>query len=150
MLETILITNDPRLAQDAQIAGVSRVMVDLETIGKKERQASRKTFITNHRPQDIRIIREAAKDMKLIVRINPWHDGSKAEIETAVQGGADFIMLPMITQMDQIQRCAEAIQNRASFYPLLETAFCFSEIQSIAALESYEEAFIGLNDLHLS
>jgi uncharacterized protein Veg len=53
-METILITNNPAIAADAQQAGVTRIMVDLENTGKKERQASRNTFISEHKKEDIR------------------------------------------------------------------------------------------------
>jgi hypothetical protein len=34
-----LITNDPRLAGEAEAAGIQRIMIDLETHGKAQRQA---------------------------------------------------------------------------------------------------------------
>jgi len=53
MIKTIIITNDPGIAADIVVAGVTRVMVDLETGGKKERQKSRSTFISSHLKEDI-------------------------------------------------------------------------------------------------
>lgn len=43
MLKLIYITNDPKTAQIAEEAGVDRIMVDLETIGKDQRQGGMNT-----------------------------------------------------------------------------------------------------------
>lgn len=149
-MKTIVITNQPDIAADCQEAGVSRIMVDLESIGKQERQASRTTFISTHRKEDIAKVRAVLKDAQLIVRINPWYDGSQAEIDHAIAHGADIIMLPMITDMQQLQDCAQAVAGRAQLLPLVETAYSMQHITQIAAMPDIPEIYIGLNDLHLS
>ena len=53
MMKTILITNDPGIATDAEAVGVTRIMVDLELMGKAERQKGKNTFITVHTKEDI-------------------------------------------------------------------------------------------------
>lgn len=150
MMKTILITGDPSLAAEAEAAGVTRLMVDLESIGKKERQASRNTFISAHRKEDIANVRAAIKKSELIVRINPWHAGSPAEVKDAVKGGADFVMLPMITDLVQLDAASRALRGRAKLLPLVETAYSMAHIEAIAARPDVPEIYIGLNDLHLS
>ncbi|MGE0754101.1 MAG: aldolase/citrate lyase family protein [Alphaproteobacteria bacterium] len=149
-MKTILITNQPDVAADAQSAGVSRIMVDLESIGKQQRQASRNTFISSHTKEDIATVRAVLDKAELIVRINPWHEGSHAEIDHAIKYGADMIMLPMITGMQQVHACAKAIAGRAIFLPLVETSYSMHHIGDIAAMQEVQELYIGLNDLHLS
>lgn len=150
MMKTILITGDPVLAAEAEAVGITRVMVDLENIGKKERQASRNTFISAHRKEDIGDVRAALTKSELIVRINPWHAGSPTEVEDAVKDNADVVMLPMITNLSQIDAAARALRGRARLLPLVETAYSMAHIESIAARPDVKELYIGLNDLHLS
>ncbi len=150
MMHTILITNDTSLAHDAETAGVSRIMVDLESIGKKERQASRTTFISSHTLQDIAAIRSAIRKAELIVRINPLHAGSPEEIEAAIASKADWVMLPMITATAQVKEALALVAGRAKLLPLIETAYSMQHLGAILSDNAIGEYYIGLNDLHLS
>jgi hypothetical protein len=150
MMRTILITNDPALALDAEAAGVGRVMVDLESIGKKERQSSRATFISSHTPADIPRVSEVLREAELIVRINPIHEGSAAEIDAAVQGGADWVMLPMITDLSQVHEALRLLQSRTRLLPLIETSESMHQLEQMVRSNEIQECFFGLNDLHLS
>jgi hypothetical protein len=149
-MKTIIITNDPGIAADAQTAGVARIMVDLENHGKEERQKSRTTFISTHKPADIAAIRAVLKTTQLIVRINPWHKSSGDEIDHAVGQGADLVMLPMITSMAHLDAFLDYLNGRAQPMPLVETGYSMAHISDIVSRESISEVYIGLNDLHLS
>ena len=150
MMKTILMTNDPAIAQDAQAAGVTRIMVDLESMGKKERQASRQTFISTHVPEDVAKIRAVVTKAQLMVRVNPLHPGSKAEIDRAVADGAEIIMLPMITKMQQFDEFLTLLAGRAKPLPLVETAYSMAHLSDIVFHHDIDEVYFGLNDLHLS
>ena len=89
------ITNNHQIAKYAQNVGVDRIFIDLEYIGKKERQGNLDTVISNHSLEDITTIRKVIDKSKLLVRVNPIHKGSKEEINEAIERGADIIMLPM-------------------------------------------------------
>ena len=149
-MKSILITNDPSLAADAEMAGVSRIMVDLESHGKKERQASRTTFISSHTKEDIAKIRAVLTKAELMVRINPWHEHSASEMDCAIANGADIIMLPMIEQMSQFDAFMACLAGRAGALPLIETAYSMEHLSEIASHKDISELYIGLNDLHLS
>lgn len=149
-MNTIIITNDPQVAIDAENAGVSRVMLDLESIGKKQRQSSRDAFISNHKAEDISKIRPILRASELIVRINYLHGGTGQEIEHAISSGADIIMLPMINDLRQIEQVVGFIASRVKFMPLIETAYSMAHIEEIASNPAVDELYIGLNDLHLS
>jgi hypothetical protein len=148
-METILITNDPEIALDAQEAGVSRIMVDLELTGKVERQASRNTFISKHSKEDIALVRRVLDKCPLIVRVNQWNDGSEVEIEHAIAAGADAIMLPMIQDIKHVHAFIGCIAGKAKPIPLIETIYSVEHLQQIATLPEIEFLYIGLNDLHL-
>jgi hypothetical protein len=53
MLELIQITNDPAFARRCDALASVRVFVDLERLGKAERQAGRNTFISTHQAYDV-------------------------------------------------------------------------------------------------
>ena len=59
MLNLMYITNNPSLAQYAVQAGVNRIFVDLEILGKYERQGHKDTLISKHSIEDIAQVREA-------------------------------------------------------------------------------------------
>lgn len=150
MMKTILITNNKSIAVDAQAAGVSRIMVDLESHGKKERQASRATVISTHSILDVAAMRRVVTSAELMVRVNGWHPGSPQEIHQVIEGGADRVMLPMITALSQWEAFVATVAGRAKIIPLVETAYSMAHIEEIAAHPSVDEVYIGLNDLHLS
>ena len=83
-MEFIYITNNPELARYAQDSGVDRIMVDLEYIGKKERQGHLDTVMSTHSLQDITGVRNVLYNSKLLVRINPIHSGSEKEINDQI------------------------------------------------------------------
>ena len=58
-MDWIQITNLPEFAAFAAECGVARIMVDLERLGKHERQGGLGTFISDHRPEDVAVVRAA-------------------------------------------------------------------------------------------
>src|SRR5687767_11459014 len=50
-------TADPMVAHRAEIAGVDRIGVDLEILGKAERQAGLGTWISPHKEADLVVLR---------------------------------------------------------------------------------------------
>lgn len=76
MLKLMYITNRPEIARIAEEAGVDRIFVDLETIGKQKRQGGMDTVQSHHTLEDIPRIREAFHK-EVLVRSNPIHPGSR-------------------------------------------------------------------------
>src|SRR5690606_1083270 len=81
MINLMLITNDPELARFAVEGGVQRIFVDLEINGKEARQGHLDTLISNHSFQDISLVRAAIPSSELLVRLNPFYEGSAAEVD---------------------------------------------------------------------
>src|SRR5712671_205366 len=94
-LHLMLITASPEVARAAEAAGVDRIFVDLEMHGKRERQQGRDSVISNHTMDDVAAVRRVLTRSQLLVRVNPLHDGTAAEVDRAVALGADLLMLPM-------------------------------------------------------
>lgn len=149
MLKLLFITNNPPLASFAAASGVDRIFVDLEIMGKPERQGHLDTLISRHTIADVPAVRQAVPAHELLVRLNPLHAGSGAEIDAAVAAGADLLMLPMYRTTDDVARFLELVAGRAGVIPLLETPDAVDGAGEVAALPGVREVFIGLNDLHL-
>ena len=150
------ITNDPKTAEIAQNAGVDRIWVDMEYIGKEQRQFGMDTVKSHHTIEDIKRIRPVVTESELLVRVNPLHDAtseypdSKEEIEATIQSGADVIMLPMFKTRSDAERFVEYVDGRAKVQLLLETAEAVENVDDILQVQGVDEIHIGLNDLHLA
>ena len=70
MLKLMYITNRPEVALIAEEAGVDRIFVDLETIGKAERQGGMDTVQSCHKLDDVAVIRNVITRSELLVRNN--------------------------------------------------------------------------------
>jgi 2-keto-3-deoxy-L-rhamnonate aldolase RhmA len=149
MIKLMLITNDPELARFAAGCGVDRIFVDLEVLGKQERQGHLDTVMSRHSIEDVIRVRVAVPDAELLVRVNPMHAGTADEVEKALDAGADLLMLPMFRQVSEIERFTGHVAGRAAVIPLVETAEAARRLPEIAAMAGIKEIYIGLNDLHL-
>ena len=79
-LTLMYITNDAYIASIADDCGVDRIWIDLETLGKEERQKGMNTVKSKHTVGDIKKIKPLLTKAEVLVRINPWHDGSKCDL----------------------------------------------------------------------
>ena len=76
-----LFTNDLELARRADEAGIDRIGLDLERIGKAERQGHLKSWVSDHEEHSLPAIRRTLRRAKLFVRTNPFHPGLGEEID---------------------------------------------------------------------
>lgn len=155
-LTLMYITNNPITAQIAQEAGVDRIWIDMEYIGKDERQGGMDTVKNHHTIDDIKKMRPIVTNAELMVRVNPLHTatddyyGSEDEINQSIEAGADVIMLPMFKTADDVKRFVSYVDGRAKVQLLVETAEAAAKIDSILEVPGVDEIHIGLNDLHLA
>ncbi|MGE4242771.1 aldolase/citrate lyase family protein [Ramlibacter sp.] len=150
MLELIQITNDPAFARRCDASEGFRLFVDLERLGKAERQAGRNTFISAHDIADVGRVREVLRRSRLMVRVNPLHEGTAAELDAVLAQHPHLLMLPMFTRADEVREFARLVAGRVRFVALLETAGALATLDEWIATPGIEEVFVGLNDLHLS
>ncbi len=134
---------------EAQASKVSRVMVDLELIGKDKRQGHLNTVISHHSIHDVSKLRKVLDESKLMVRVNPIHAHSENEINSVVNFGADVIMLPMFTSRPEVEKFIQFVDGRATVNLLLETPQALVRVDEILKVKGIEEIHVGLNDLHL-
>lgn len=150
MIDLIQITNDPAFARRCdQLEGV-RVFVDLERLGKAERQAGRDTFISSHTVEDVRAVREAVRRSRLMVRVNPLNPGTAAEVDAVLGCGPDLLMLPMFSRAQEVREFAAIVAGRLPLVLLLETAGAADSLPEWIGTPGLHEVYVGLNDLHLS
>lgn len=149
-MNLMILAADPQSAREAQNAGIDRIFYDLEWIGKAERQHGRNTVKSNNNIDDIPTVREVLKESELIVRTNPIHAYSKAEIDKAITYGADILMLPMVMDQHDVEQYVKMVDDRAKICIMIETAAAMSRLDKILAVPGVDELFIGLNDLHIS
>lgn len=155
-LKLMYITNRPEIGQIAEMAGVDRIFVDLENIGKAERQCGMSTVLSNHTIDDVKIMDCAIEKAELLVRCNPIHKptenrpGSREEINTIISNGADIIMLPYFKRLEELQTFINIVDGRVKIIPLVETSEAVAIIDDILNLGGFDEIFIGLNDLSIS
>lgn len=148
-LKLMYITNKPEIARLAENCGVDRIFVDLELLGKDARQGHLNTVISRHVPEDVSNIRKVLKHAQLLVRVDPIHDASQAQIDDVIARGADIVMLPMFTTAQEAERFVAMVGGRAKTMLLLETPQAMARIDDILEVAGVDEIHIGLNDLHL-
>ena len=154
-LKLMYITNNPDVARIAEEAGVDRIFVDMEYIGKADRQGGMDTVQSRHTAEDVRRLRPVVKKAQLMVRINPMHSGtaeyssSKEEIDAVIEAGADVIMLPYFKTVEEVKLFVELVAGRAKTFPLVETPEAVAAIDEILAVPGIDEIHVGLNDLSL-
>lgn len=150
------ITNNPVTAQIAQEAGVDRIWVDMEYIGKDKRQGGMDTVQNHHTVEDIIRLRPIITNSELMVRVNPLHiatseyGSSKEEIEAVINAGADVLMLPMFRKAKDAEKFIGYVNGKAKTQLLIETAEAVENIDEILEVPGIDEIHIGLNDLHLA
>lgn len=149
-LEYFYITNNPEVAMACERAGVDRIFIDMEYIGKDKRQGGLDTVKNHHTVEDVQNVRAVIRKSKLLVRVNPIHDGSEDEIDAVIQAGADIIMLPMWKSVDDVRSFLNIVGGRMKTILLLETEEARLCLDEVLELDNIDEIYIGLNDLHLS
>lgn len=149
-LKLMYITNDIEVAKIAQKYGVDRIWIDLETLGKEERQGHIDSVKSNHSIEDIKKIKPLLNTSEMLVRVNPINDRSIEEINQVIEAGADMIMLPMWKSLQDVKTFLEIVKGRVKTTLLLETKEAVECLDEVLKNGGFDEIHIGLNDLHLS
>jgi 2-keto-3-deoxy-L-rhamnonate aldolase RhmA len=148
-LNLFYITNNLEVALIAEKNGVDRIWIDLETLGKEERQKGINSVKSHHTIEDIRTIKPFLSKSEMLVRVNPWNKNSPQEIDAVIGAGADIVMLPYWKTVEEVQNFLSTVNKRKKTTLLLETKEAVECIDEVLKLD-FDEIHIGLNDLHLS
>jgi hypothetical protein len=151
MIELFQITNDPDFARRCDALDGVRVFVDLERLGKAERQAGRNTFISTHQMQDVARVKSQLRRAQLMVRVNPLHGGTAAELDAVLAQGADLVMLPMFHHAAELAAFSGLVAGRVPIVALAGNGpGALASLDDWVGTPGLFEVFVGLNDLHLS
>src|SRR6516165_2639041 len=142
-MDTILITNDSWRAQAAEQAGVDRIMVDLEIMGKGERQKNLDTLISRHSVSDVARLRSVLGRALLMVRVNPIHNHTRDEVDACTAAGAKILMLPMFNHPAEVRQFIQIVGGRARICLLLETGTALARLHDIISVPGIDEVHIG-------
>lgn len=154
-LKLMYITNRPDVALIAEEAGVDRIFIDMEYIGKAKRQGGMDSVQNHHTVEDVKNIRSVLTKADLLVRVNPMHDAteeycsSEEEIEAVIAAGADIIMLPFFKTVDEVERFIKLVNGRAKTLLLMETPEAVDLVDEIIDLPGVDEIHLGINDLSI-
>ncbi len=155
MLKLMYITNQPEVAIIAEAAGVDRIFVDMEYIGKNIRQGGMDTVQSHHTFEDIKAVSAVVSSAEVLVRVNPIHEksteyiSSEEEIDAAIKHGAEILMLPYFKTTAEVESFVRFVDGRAKTMLLIETPEAVEIIDEILEIKGIDEVFVGLNDLSL-
>lgn len=143
-----LVTDDPGLAAEADAAGVQRIGIDIERLGKAGRQADHpQARISAHILADLGRLKPALRRARLFCRLDPPHPGTGEQIERAVDLGVGVLMLPYFADAADAARFVDLVDGRADTVLLVETSAAAWRIDLLAGLDGLDEVMVGLNDL---
>lgn len=155
MLKLMYITNQPEIALIAESAGVDRIFLDMEFIGKDARQKGLDTVKSHHTAEDAAKVKQAVSKAEVLVRVNPIHAtlpdyvSSEDEIDAVIAAGADILMLPYFKTAEEVRTFVRLVDGRAKTMLLLETPEAVEIVDEILKIPGVDEIHIGLNDLSL-
>jgi hypothetical protein len=144
-LELLLFSTDPVVIRDAVEGGAAGVIVDWERTGKSGRQAGRDTEINHLGLDELRTARSATS-ARLICRLNGFGPWTSGEVDAAIAGGADEVLLPMVRGEAEVRETLEMVNGRCGLGILVETVDAVSCVDVLGSM-SLTRLYVGLNDL---
>jgi hypothetical protein len=153
MINLFYITNNIAEAQIVDRLDIDFIFIDLETIGKKERQTGRNTVLSNHSITDVDNIKRSINNTKILVRCNPIGEWSKREFGeiNARSAEIDMVMLPYFKTMGEVEVFTDLLDT-LNIEPVLlvETLEAVFNLTDILKIFPFKYIHIGLNDLHIA
>lgn len=142
-------TADSWLAAAADAAGIDRVGCDLERYGKRARQKTWNSWISEHQLEDLPRVRAALRNAELFARVDPIHDRTEEQLARVLAAGTRVVMLPMAEDPNAIAGIASAM-GEARLILMIETARGVAMIDELVQVSGVDEVHIGPNDLAAS
>lgn len=147
-MKLFLFTSNVGLASRAEEAGVFSVVVDWERLGKEKRQAGHDFEINSDTAADARRLAKKV-DIPVTVRVNPLGPHTEEEIETALDAGAEILMLPQAKEPSEVSAFLQLVESRARTLIQIETQDLVGRCEGLGEMD-WDFAHVGLNDLRIS
>ena len=145
--DLFLFSTDPVTIRRAVAGGVAGAVIDWERIGKAERQLGIDTQINDDTLDDLRRVRDAVS-VTVICRLNRVGPETSAEIESAIEAGADELLVPMVRDPSEVEAVLERAAGRCQVGFLVETTEAVTRIADFAGLP-VSRVYLGLVDLSI-
>lgn len=151
MIDLFYITNNTEEAKIVDKLDIDWIFIDLETVGKKERQTGRNTVMSDHSISDVQKIRRVVNKTKILVRCNPIGSHSQKEIdEINKTSGIDAVMLPFFKTVKEVKMFIEYLDtSKVEPMLLIETISAIDNLSDILKIHPFKYVHIGLNDIHI-
>lgn len=146
-LDLLLFHTDPAVVREADRAGVAGFIVDWERRGKARRQAGQGTQINQDTLADLVRVRESTR-APVLCRINGFGPWSRRDVDRAVDGGADEILLPMVRTTHAVDVVLGWVADRCQVGILIETQDAVRQAAYLAR-RPLSRVYVGLNDLRI-
>ena len=83
------------------------------------------------------------------VRINPYHSGTRTEVEALIAEGTQVLMLPYFRDLGEVEEFSEIVAGRTVTVGLVETLPCLDFVGDIIRRGLLTELHVGLTDLSI-
>jgi hypothetical protein len=137
----------PSLVREVVAAGAAGAVVDWERRGKARRQAGADTQVNEDTAEDLARVR-AATAARVLCRVNGYGPWTSREVDAAVAGGADEVLLPMVRRTQEVDRTLDAVRGRCGLGVLVETTDAVTLAGELAR-RPLSRIYVGLNDLRI-
>ncbi len=150
-MDLLVFTADPVRAAAVVDAGAAGVILDWERRGKARRQQGQDTQINEDTAADLAAVRSAVPGTgpgRVLCRVNgagPW---TAAEVQVAVELGADEVLLPMVRTPADVDLALDAVAGRCGLGVLVETQDAVDCVD-VLARRPLSRVYLGLNDLRI-
>ena len=144
-IDLFAFANNGSYARQVVDAGATGVVVDWERRGKRRRQAGVDTQVNTHTPADLAAVRAATFGW-VVCRVNRWGPWTPAEIDLAVDLGADEVLLPLVRTPAEVDAALAAAAGRCRLGMLVETVDAVAAVDELVR-RPLSRVYVGLNDL---
>ena len=147
-IELVAVDHDLPRAGRLIECGVRTFLVDWEWLGKDARQQGFDTEIRPGTAADLAAV-AAMPRAAAWCRINRLGPHTPAEVDAAIEAGAEGLFLPMVTRPPEVDRFLGLIAGRAAAGILVETIEALACVQDLSAFP-LDRVYFGLNDFAIS
>ena len=147
MIDLLAFAADAETAALFDSSCAAGIVVDLESRGKRERQAGFDTDISSVGLEAVAAVR-AATSLRIVTRINSVGPTTAAEVDAVLAGGTDEVLVPMVRSVEDVERVIHLVDSRCGVGAMVETHEAVAVSGHIARLP-LTRMYLGLNDLQI-